>query len=641
MLVLLPLAGFVFAFLAIRSWPGPSSPQADWRRSFLLACVLWGVSVTVSTEALSAFHFFERLPVAFLWTAAAALAAWLWLSRRGRPRGAEHSPQGEFPLDRLPLAGGMALLVLLVGATAWLAAPNSWDSMTYHLPRVSHWIQNKSVAHYPTHIPRQLFMTPWSEFALAQLEILSGSDRFANLVQWFAMIGSAIGVSLIARDLAGGATAQIAAAAIALSLPMGVLQGSSSQNDYVAGFWLICFVSSLTALARQKGRWRIGSLLAAAASLGLACLTKGTAYIYALPYVLLFGVLLAARWRGGFWRPALLVAAVVLVLNSGHFARNLRLFGSPIGPPAGLLNEGLSLSSVISNVSRNAALQLALPSDAWNGLLENGVVRLHAALGADPNDPRTTWRGSEFHVPAVSPGGTRPDSEETLYLLFHEGFAANPLHFLLILAALGGIAAGSGREQKDVLLYALLATAAFLLFCAALKWQPWHSRLHLPLLLLWSPAIALALCARPRAGGWISTLLVIAAVPWALANATRPLLGASNVVRASRLEQYFQNRPELLPLLLTAARAIPRAPCPVGLELGPDDGEYLISIALKAAGLPERPLPHVNVKNASRTARAAWGLPRPCAVLTLISGQQRGGVFVSRSGAIPRIIVTQ
>ena len=59
---------------------------------------------------------------------------------------------------------GLGAIVVMAGLTAIVAPPNTYDSMTYHLPRVMHWIQNQSVAHYPTHIPRQLHFPPGAEF---------------------------------------------------------------------------------------------------------------------------------------------------------------------------------------------------------------------------------------------------------------------------------------------------------------------------------------------------------------------------------------------------------------------------------------------------------------------------------------------
>ncbi len=69
------------------------------------------------------------------------------------------------------------------------------------MARVVHWIQNQTVAHYPTNIPYQLVLPPWSGFAIMHFHILHGGDQWANFVQWFSMIGSIIGVSLLAKEL--------------------------------------------------------------------------------------------------------------------------------------------------------------------------------------------------------------------------------------------------------------------------------------------------------------------------------------------------------------------------------------------------------------------------------------------------------
>ena len=69
---------------------------------------------------------------------------------------------------------------------ALLTATTNWDSLTYHLPRILHWIQQGSVDHYPTNIIRQIDLAPWSSFAMANLYLLQGSDRWISLVQWFA-----------------------------------------------------------------------------------------------------------------------------------------------------------------------------------------------------------------------------------------------------------------------------------------------------------------------------------------------------------------------------------------------------------------------------------------------------------------------
>jgi len=625
MLALLPAAWFAFALLAALRGPRGSG---DWRRAFLGVAVLSGVLVTATAEALGALGLFARGPLALVWAAAAIAAAFVWIAGRrnvARKGSSFAAPRAIAP--ELPLLAGMALLILIVGVTALVAAPNTWDAMTYHLPRAAHWIQNGSVAHYPTHVLRQLSLSPWAEFAIAHLELLAGSDRLANLVQWLAMGGSAIGVSLIARDLGGGARAQTAAAALALTLPMGILQGSSAQNDHAGAFWLVCFVAFFLPLRKAPSPGALSAWLCAAASLGLALLTKGTSYLYVFPFFLFTALFLAARARRGLAGRILVFAAVALALNLPHFARNVEVFGSLLGSPQGLFNHAFSPGTLISNVLRNAAIHLATPVPAWNGVVEGAVGGIHEVLGVGVGDPATTWLGTEFHVPGRFAGTERPGADETLLLLLHEGFAGNLLHGILILITLVVVAAAPAwRRERDLLVHVWLVAAAFLLFCAALKWQPWHSRLHLPLFLLACPAAAVVLSARPHVAGWACGLLLAASLPWLLANATRPLLGTSSVLRTTRLDQYFFNRPDLKEPFLAAARAVSSERCALGIEIGPDDGEYLLWVALRETGQGKRRIEHVNVSNASGNTTSA---PReePCGLIRLTTGA--GGTLVT------------
>lgn len=48
----------------------------------------------------------------------------------------------------------IAVLVALAGMLALFAVPTTGDSMTYHLARVAHWVQDHTVAFYPTQFVR-------------------------------------------------------------------------------------------------------------------------------------------------------------------------------------------------------------------------------------------------------------------------------------------------------------------------------------------------------------------------------------------------------------------------------------------------------------------------------------------------------
>ncbi len=54
------------------------------------------------------------------------------------------------------------------------------------------WMQQGSVAHFPTPDLGQLFNLTLSEWNILHFQILSGGDRFANTVYWFALTGCGV-----------------------------------------------------------------------------------------------------------------------------------------------------------------------------------------------------------------------------------------------------------------------------------------------------------------------------------------------------------------------------------------------------------------------------------------------------------------
>ena len=65
----------------------------------------------------------------------------------------------------------ICVILIITFFTALIYPPNSPDSLSYHMPRVMHWIQNNNVEYYPTSIPRQLFVSPFSEFVILHLQL--------------------------------------------------------------------------------------------------------------------------------------------------------------------------------------------------------------------------------------------------------------------------------------------------------------------------------------------------------------------------------------------------------------------------------------------------------------------------------------
>ena len=638
MLLLLPAACFALLALQIRARDG-----GDGREALLAAAVATGAVGLALSELLGTVHALRRGPLALAW-ALCVVAALVPIARRRRPNG-RPAAAGAAP-DRyaVGLLAGLSLLAAAVALTAVAAAPNNWDSLTYHLPRALHWAQDASLAHYPTHVIRQLSLAPGAEIAVAHGLLLTGSLRLSALVQTLAWIGCVVAASLVARDLGAGRRGEVFAAVFAGTLPMAVLQASSTQNDLVVGLWLLAFVHfALRAVERESGAalW-----VAAGGSLGLALATKATAFLYAAPFVLW---ILGALWRRRRWpwRALFAASALAVLVNAGPWLRNLSLFGSPLGGDHGAVNASVTPAVVLSNLARTAALELTAPSTAWNGGVEKAVRALHAALGIGPDDPRSTWKGAEFRVPARLSGAAPADADEALFAMFHEDQAGNPLHLLVALAAAAIVLSQADLRRRAGLLACLSGVAGgLLLFCAVLKWQPWNARLVLPLFLLAAPAAGVAVGA-VRSGKWaaeVGAVLLVCSLPWALLNAMRPLVGPESVLATPRLAQLFAGRPAMQPVLAEAARTVAASGCRrVGLEIGPDDPEYLIWATLEAAGaVPER-MEHVRVTNRSAplASRPPFAEFSPCAVIVLAppGAAASEGEFFSREWEGGRVAV--
>jgi 4-amino-4-deoxy-L-arabinose transferase-like glycosyltransferase len=591
-----------FVFQKFRTTP-------SWRISFLSASLVWGLLVTATTEFLSLFKLIGFWELLGVWVLSVILAL-ICLTRLETPKEPKlniHLRLVDISRFDLLLLAGIALIIITVGVTGWISPPNNWDAMTYHMSRVMHWIQNRSVAYYPTHILRQLHQNPWAEFSILHFQILSGSDLFANLIQWFSMVGATIGVSLIAKQLGASLRGQVLATVVSVTIPMGILQGSSTQNDYVVSFWLVCF-TYFAILLKENGKPLYS--LAVGASLGLAILTKATTYIYAFPFMIWVGLSLIKSLRiKGLWLIALIVI-IAIAINFGHYSRNYDLYSNPLGPgqegEIKYSNDIFTISSVTSNVIRNIGLHIGTPFERVNSLLENGIYKLHRVIGIDPNDTRTTWAGTKFHI-------SRPSR--------HEDSAGNLLHLVLIIASIPAIVLQQ-RKQKDSIYYLVCLVGAFILFSLYLRWQPWNSRLHLPLFILWVPIIGLSLSKirLHNVANLCITILLVGALPYVLKNQSRPIVGQESIMATSRTELYFRNRPSLIEPYISSTQFVLKSQCSdVGLVLGKDDWEYPFWVLLHENDKRTIRIEHVNVANISqmKSNEYPFNAFTPCAIIVV------------------------
>lgn len=553
---------------------------------FLRGCVALGTATALITELLSPFHLLRRGPLTLAWLVVLALAAICVGKRHKLPHIALR------PLETA-IAVAIAAIVTTVALTAIVSPPNSADAMAYHLPRVIYWAQAGSVAFFPTPYFAQISLQPLAEYFALQTYLLSGGDRFVNLIACAAFFAGIVGVSTLAGALGLGSKGQAFAALFCATLPNGILQASGAKNEWMLALWLICAVYFA---ARQ-------SAALTGLSLGLALATKATAYLFAPP--LLLAILLIRRTPVR--APSLAwIAAGVLLIDTPQFLRNLQLSGSPLGYDSAQgdgvyrwRNEHPGLQSTVSNAIRNTSEQLGERSPSWNHAVFRAAMALHRALGIDPQDPDTTWPGSRFGPPLNAN---------------HEANANNRWHLLLLAIA---AAFAIVTRKRSWTLYSGGLLAAFLLFCFYLKWQPFLARLELPLFVLAAPLAAVFLeTLRPAILSIVVCLFLLSGVrPALLQNWTRPLKGPQSLFVTRRDDNYFRdmvqwdNRSSYLEAVDLTARS---GCTDVGIDINQNQVEYPFQALLRERN-PAVRFVHTGVENASARYTPS-GQRRPCAV---------------------------
>jgi 4-amino-4-deoxy-L-arabinose transferase-like glycosyltransferase len=603
----------------------------DWRLCWAWAAALWGSILTLIVEITSSFRLFAATPVFVAWLlvdVALVIVAAQLARKRGVPAATAFSEcfvgirQGrlsEWPVDARWFLGGTALLVSFLFGLALIMPTANWDSLTYHLPRVLHWIQQQSVEHYPTNIGRQLEIGPWPSFVTGNILLLHRSDRLLNLVQWGAMLSSIIVLSLAAKQLgvlcglvgedetALGKEKQKRVAALTCLLtatvPIGIAESITTQTDYVTAFWLCSLLVFLLALLRDPSS--LFCLIGAALSFALGVLSKATMCIYAAP---ILGVSAVLLWRrmpnlrakafSGF-----VFATLFLLLNFSHMWRNYRLLGSPIGSSYNFgieRNQRISFAVTLSNVIRNLSLHTNSGVSWLTKGFNKGLATCHKLTGEPISSPDTTYETFVF----------------VNQFFVYDSYASSPYHVMLILFA-GAIALCSLRQQWKLLLFAAVILSGVFLFCGYLKWQQWHTRRHLVFLLLFMPFVSWVLVARaPRCASWLAAAVVQLFACYCIArNDSCPILNARFLNLPRERQHAFVHSDSLnQPLAELTGAIVAAKPKNVGLKLGYNHAEYPIWVMLKNRGF-EGTIQHYYIENES--AAIPSNLPVPDVIISM------------------------
>lgn len=583
--------------------------------------ILWfylliGTYVVFTTEILSFFDLINRTSIITSWLIFIIFCLYLVVYfKTNLSRNIILNIKKISKRNKLYIYFSLALLFLTL-IISLIYPPNTDDSLAYHLPKVMQWIQNENVNIFKTSDLRQVSYPPLSEYFIMHLYLITNDDKLSNLVQWFSLFGSVIAVSLITSQLKGNINSQILSVIFCITIPMGILQSTSTQTDFFVSLWIII---SVLFIFRYFEKQTVKNILGFGISLSLAILTKPTSFIFLFPFCIWLFLFSIKDHQIKNFKKLFLILIIFIIMDGLFYYRNYDLFLNPLGINLGITNELINLKILTSNLIRNISLNLTLPNVIFNEFIRGIVFNFHDIFNMSVTDQLSTYSTKGRY------GG-----DYFIYFSFFENNASNFLHFILILISIFLLPLYlkiSSFEKK----YLICLITTFLFFSLILKWQPWGNRLLLPFFVLFSPMIALLFSKLKiiKYSNVIMILLIVYSLPFLFFNKTRPLFGEiyrenngliyqkPSFLSLSRSELYFPINRSYANDFKKISIILQQNKCKkIGIFSGETNIEYPIWLLIKNKN-KERKIFHINVENETKNLITPINFDKPCMVFQL------------------------
>ena len=444
----------------------------DLRLSIIKAFIGISFFSYLTCEILSIFNVFAFNYVLFSWVLINGIIIYLYKEKIKLSVFSVLSQKVKIPKKEKSILFFISFVIILpLLLLAIFIPPNNWDSMAYHLPRVEHWIQNKNIYPYPTNIVRQVLTSPLSEYIIANIQILSSTDAFSNLVQFASCIFILFSGTLIFSILKINYRGQLFLLLALLSIPMMLFQATTTQTDLLASFFFLSFILFALLLIQSDDNFTTNFIFLAL-SLTLGILTKYHIAIFATPFVIyLLFVLIKKKNNSNIIFAVLISCLTIANILVPLFARNIYFFGSITGKDlfddnATIVNSTISIQNMLSNNFKHIVDFISIPINGYNNLLFSLNNTLHNIIGISENTPGNNWSGELFTV--------------NNYL--NEDTAGSLIHALLIILSL--VLIYKSKHKTKLLLLFAYCFIAFSLYGLLFRYTPFDIRLLLPVLIL-------------------------------------------------------------------------------------------------------------------------------------------------------------
>lgn len=503
------------------------------------------------TELLSGFHSLNLFSLAIFWGTFNVILIALLLRNQGKVTLQLMVQKIKFYYQNLLLKeklliGVLLILLCLLLAQGLLYPPNNWDSLTYHMSRIMYWIGNESVDYFPTHILRHLYQPPFAEYFILNINLLNGNDFLSNSVELFFLIQCLVVVYALLSMFQTTRLLKLLALFLVITIPAVELQSTTTKNDIVCAFFILTALFYTLKIFKNNS---VNNSVFLGLSVGLGFITKGTAYVFMAPILALYGFhVLSVVLKNKSIKPiglAILAMMLALSLNTKHYSRNYAINKSFLNiddtEAKAYANETMNGKFLLSNLVKNSGLHLGYPVE------ENGdtlIRKIHKTIGVSIDDSRLNYLGIPYQSARAA--------------VTHEDYVTNTIHFFLwavaFLIVVFHFLFSKTKKSPEIIIVVILV-AQILLFTGYLKWQPWHTRLHIPIFILSVIPITLA-CQKAKwykGMVWVSIpLLLYSFLFYFLYNNLRPIQNnpvyTKNLrVNDNRFKKYFANQLHLYP----------------------------------------------------------------------------------------------
>jgi hypothetical protein len=464
----------------------------------------------------------------------------------------EKSKKTVFPQ---PSAANISIGTLIAASlvSGIFVAPNNWDSMTYHLPRVLNWFENRGIQHFVSLVERQNYISPFGDYQSLGF-MAFGSDRWAFmpsfissllLVALFAKVCKSLGVSQAVTNIG----------IFLLLSPNFVSQINTTQVDIRAAAFAAIGLYLLTIDKRI-------SVYLGILAFGLAV---GTKFISVIPFAAMLFIKpirieIFTNLRK--YVSALIVSLLIAIsINLPWLTRNLETYGNVTGEAAHVLTGKLEINSILIDTTRYFSSNiLYYPFESFNLTVKEITEKFLKFVFPDAVD--TTPYGLSINMVASIP--TEDDVSSSILLTF-----------FLILTVLFIV-------QKRFW-FAFIINLPMILTILVLAWQPWINRLLLSAFFvgLLIATYYLEQIRKPRLLKFLSILSLLAMLTssfYVLDNERRSLIELFKNP-AQRSSDYFVYRKSLESDFLTVTEALSSMKVSDSLVIGIEDSwEYPLMV---------------------------------------------------------------